>query len=128
MSNTIDRPDSTIDQSVRALAGVASKPSLVALAYALRHPEIWPEQYARVGWHFADCCACAMGLAGAIWPTDFRFTNDGYPEDGYFSATRRVFGLSRADTGRLFSTGYDNVFPVEPFNVADAIDAHLASL
>lgn len=42
----------------------ADKPTLHGLAYALRHPDTWPEGFV---WDYGDCEQCAMGLAHTLW-------------------------------------------------------------
>jgi hypothetical protein len=41
-----------------------SKPSPAALAYILRHKELWPPGFE---FDYSDCCYCAMGLADQLW-------------------------------------------------------------
>jgi len=48
-----------------------SKPSLTALAYALRHRERWPEGFV---WDFGCYGSCAWGLARQLW--DFKEPHD----------------------------------------------------
>lgn len=44
-----------------------SKPSVLGLAYLLRHRELWPTDFV---FDFADCPTCAMGLAVKFWRLD----------------------------------------------------------
>jgi len=64
--------------AIRALRGTVpdlSKPSMAALAYVLRHPQMWPEKYAKRGWCFTDCRQCAMGLTAVLWPHAMQLSN-----------------------------------------------------
>lgn len=54
----------SIDQQVETLWQIADKPSLETLAYALRHPETWPDGFV---WNYSGCTTCAMGLAAELW-------------------------------------------------------------
>jgi hypothetical protein len=84
-------------------------PSLRALAYVLRHPELWPPGFS---WDFArtgDDCGCAIPLSHHLWP-DFSLL-DATP--GTFEA---IF---------LAGSTQDNVL-VTPAVVAGRIADHLA--
>lgn len=42
-----------------------TKPTPEALAYVLRHKELWPADFGP--WMFASCEHCAIGLANKLW-------------------------------------------------------------
>lgn len=97
-------------------------PSLEALSYALRHPEVWPEKYSEAGWHFPSCARCAMGLAHALWPTKISVPDpeDCAPALGITSDQARIFFIVPGhdvctNRGELVKAG----------DIADAIDALL---
>ena len=60
-----DERNRTIDSEVAALAVITDRPNLVALSYALRHPETWPADFV---WDCSTCKTCAIGLALRLWP------------------------------------------------------------
>lgn len=41
------------------------KPSLVSLAYILRNPSMWPQDFT---WNFQYHGQCALGLSDKLWP------------------------------------------------------------
>ena len=55
-----------LNAGIAKLSQIADRPSLVALSYALRHPETWPEDFV---WDYSDCTTCAIGLATRLWPS-----------------------------------------------------------
>lgn len=55
----------TLSPRLAALARISDEPSLVALSYALRHPDTWPDGFQ---WDYGDCRTCAIGLAARFWP------------------------------------------------------------
>jgi len=66
---------SNINDRVKALLAYPSVPGLV---YALRHREVWPENFK---WNFLRNRSCAMGLACKLW----REIPGPFPEDvGHF--------------------------------------------
>jgi hypothetical protein len=70
------------------------RPNLVALSYALRHPETWPEDFV---WDFDNCDACAMGLARELWAS--------IPEvdkDTGATIMARTFAISYTDASIIF--------------------------
>jgi hypothetical protein len=76
---------------------VPNGPSLPALAYVLRHRELWPEGFV---WNFIGCETCAMGLAFQIWPgAGWRPETDG---SSWHIWTSRTFGLSYEEVDRVF--------------------------
>lgn len=91
-----------------------SKPSVRALSWALRHPEMWPKGFA---WNYANCETCAIGIAATLWGVEW-------------GETRTAFGLSWEDDDRIFITAGESrdLDPesVTPDMVADDIDAYLA--
>lgn len=64
-----------------------NKPSLHALSYALRHPEVWPEGFV---WDFGHCDQCAGGLAHALWKSLVPDLDDA---DDNASEMARVFAI-----------------------------------
>jgi hypothetical protein len=60
-----DQKVARLDAEVESLARTTTRPSLHALAYALRHPETWPPDFV---WDYSDCECCAVGLALRLWP------------------------------------------------------------
>jgi hypothetical protein len=95
---------SNLDNRVTALL---AKPSLKGLAYALEHPETWPEAYAAVGWHFNDCRTCAMGLASALWPKSIDTRNT----EGAILTAAETFGISTWQSIVFFAHGNDSTIP-----------------
>lgn len=91
---------------------VDSKPSLRTLAYVLRNPELWPEDFE---FYFPAVPTCAMGLCTRLW--------------GLQSA-QEALDLSHREATHLFGNGH--YFPVlnadvTPEMVADRIDAFVAA-
>lgn len=41
-----------------------AQPSLRALSFILRHPQLWPKDFR---WEFRECTNCAMALAARFW-------------------------------------------------------------
>ena len=128
MSDTTTRPTTSTPilahpDQVRALSDAASTPSLVALSYALRHPETWPEGFV---WAYRDCTSCAIGLSMRLWRLQ-RVPNK------CTSTCAAVWFLMDRDAAyeifiNVWSTfklsGHDDVTPT---HVADAIDTYLAA-
>lgn len=44
-------------------------PTLANLSYLLRHEELWPKKFQRLGWNYRHGPTCAIGLARAYWGT-----------------------------------------------------------
>src|SRR4051812_15081819 len=87
-----------------------SKPSLQALAYILRHRELWPEGFR---WEFTDCTKCAMGLAIRLW----------HIHDSPCTGTMcEYFPISRPEAHHLF-LGYSHP-SITPEMVADRIESY----
>ncbi len=113
MSDVLPRLTTTTHpDQIRALSDAASTPSLVALSYALRHPETWPSDFA---WDFRACDTCAMGLTARLW------------RDATYVG--RAFNIGIGTVHSLFSMDAYGIPPkdVTPTHVADAIDAFLAA-
>jgi len=53
------------DRQVQDIVRLAQKPTLQALAYALRHRDVWPDDFT---WNYSRTDCCAMGLAARLWP------------------------------------------------------------
>lgn len=115
MSETIARTD----DSVRMLAGLTDKPSLVGLSYALRHKETWPEGFV---WDYDDCYTHALGLAWKLWesisiPSCWhvaKFMSIPHEVSRGFFLAAHLFAQVR-------------FHDITPEHVADAIDAYLAT-
>lgn len=131
---------SNLGSRVRDLADISTKPSLIGLAYALRHPETWPEGFV---WDYSECACCAMGLAAELWD---RGAPDSDDSDAMRSWIAREMALPLGEADDIFfglaptvttkvkvgwfrsrmesRTDWDSVYPED---VADAIDSYLAS-
>jgi len=90
-----------------------STPTLRALAYMLRHPETWPENFV---WDYKSCDKCALGLMEQVW--------DVRPMD---------LGVSFEDERDIFfnpcswrSLWFPSFTSVTPRVVAGRIDRYLA--
>lgn len=98
-----------------------SRPSLRALSYLLRRPEMWPTGFA---WYFGSCDTCAMGLAASLW---------GWAHPNTWGAAQRL-DILHSDAIDIFgdvsmgAIGYGPVTHSEitPEMVADRIDQYLA--
>jgi hypothetical protein len=93
-------------------------PSLVGLAYLLRHKELWPKDFV---WSYRTSNKCAIGLASAFWPAVQEF---GRVPFLYWAETQNYFGAGfdgflNVFTERFEGTPYDDV---QPEQVADRID------
>lgn len=114
--------------TVKNLARDMERPNLVALSYALRHPDTWPKDFV---WNYADCDQCAMGLACQLWPNLVLHQKNGAHTD-YLetkSILARIFAMSYKTAVKIFFK-MDKVIggdhkDVMPEDVADAIDAYL---
>lgn len=109
-------------QTVKDLARDMERPNLVALSYALRHPETWPEDFV---WNYSDCGMCAMGLACELWP-QLTLPSSTLSTKSFLA---RTFAMSYKTAVKVFwemhsalQTKLDNVMPDD---VADAIDSYL---
>lgn len=100
--------------ALKALAPVdLSKPSLEALAYLLRHKELWPAGFE---WNFDECDTCAIGLTTRVW-------------DVAVSDMQRTFGLSDELYVRIVGHGaYSVVRKVTANDVATRIDSYLEEI
>lgn len=136
-SETLPRPTADLLPAVRALSDAASTPSLVALSYALRHPETWPEGFV---WEYNNCRKCAMGLAIQLW----HMHANNYASDrqemrrNWKSWAARNFALPLESAEAIFfdtraswklSAPISSLLmgAVTPTHVADAIDAYVAT-
>jgi hypothetical protein len=138
----VEVPGETLDQGVRRLADLGDKPSLAALSYALRHPEMWPKGFE---WDYSFCHSCAMGLTVQLWPhivssypsidsgsnnfylwktklQPFVGISDRRFDDIFMNLNRRLFDPD--ENKSWLATAGD----VKPEYVADAIDAYLATV
>jgi hypothetical protein len=94
-----------------------NKPSIGALAFILRHKELWPKGFV---WDYNACTTCAMGIAQRLWPEQI--------EHGWDTA--KVLGMSRADARRIFEGGDHRLWyrarryieGIRPENIADLLD------
>lgn len=87
----------TAADSIAALKNEADRPSLVALSYALRHPETWPEGFV---WDFHDFHQCAIGLASALWALN-KYKN----REEFTSQAARTFAMPFGEAQRIFWDG-----------------------
>lgn len=128
----------SLAKEIVALSELSDRPSLVALSYALRHPETWPKDFV---WNYSKCTSCAVGLALRLWPDALQLPDGQRAQEtwiaremamGHRDAVHTFFGLARGywavKKRRLwFSTREWTVAwsAVTADHVADAIDAYL---
>lgn len=126
---------------IEALAKTLGTPSLDGLAYALRHPETWPEGFV---WDFSQCDNCAMGLAHALWCKTGSLGED---NNAAVSTSARLLAMPWEEADQIFmntalytstkpkrflgfnigtTSFYIDFEDVTPGMVADAIDAYIA--
>lgn len=79
-----------------ALFGNLNKPSLTALSYVLRHPEMWPAGFT---WDYTYCESCAMGLAHRLWNVALPRMGDSRMGA---SLMAKAFGLGYTPAMRIF--------------------------
>jgi hypothetical protein len=108
------------------IAELLAKPSLAGLAYALRHPDAWPEGFV---WNFYDCRTCAMGMAAQLWASVSRPIRVPAPMERW---TRATFNLSSYEVEMLFGITLPvsldiALHKITPEHVADAIDNYLTT-
>ena len=108
------------------IAELLAKPSLAALAYALRHQETWPEGFV---WNFYNCRTCAMGMAADLWAGVTRPIRAVAPMERWTGA---AFNLSSYEVEMLFGSTLPvslgiALHKITPEHVADAIDNYLTS-
>jgi hypothetical protein len=137
----VEVPGETLDQGVRRLADLGDKPSLAALSYALRHPEMWPKGFE---WDYSFCHSCAMGLTVQLWPDTVSSIPHFDPDSGNFfqwkATLQPLVGINQFKFDDIFMNVNRQLFDpdgnenwkatapyVEPWDVADAIDAYLAT-
>jgi hypothetical protein len=127
-----------LDAEIKALSTISDTPNLVALSYALRHPETWPKDFV---WDYGDCSHCAVGLATRLWNkypeyddnnTTLRINKTWIAREmsmPYREAEKIFFELAptKTITKGFFRTkkvinDYD---AITPDHVADAIDRYL---
>lgn len=120
------------------------KPSLHALSYALRHPDVWPAGFVL---DYSDCDQCAMGLAHELWrhsiPEPHREINVGASRMAhafaipYLEANRIFFAAGEWAPSYSVTEGYlwwkktqrfADFEAVTPEMVADQIDQYLATV
>jgi hypothetical protein len=53
------------NRQVEELDHISEQPTLQALAYALRNPDVWPGDFT---WDYRKTDHCALGLAARLWP------------------------------------------------------------
>ena len=121
MSTRTRTPDAiTMPDVVARVSPIGDTPTLEGLAWALRHPETWPEGFE---WDYRACTSCAMGLAVRLWRDIGIPTTSDVGDALHISsviATRFFIGMKR-DIGATFMSD------VKPHHVADAIDRYLAT-
>jgi hypothetical protein len=122
-----------MDDAVKEMSDIIDKPSLVGLAYSLRHPETWPKGFT---WHYNDCRRCAMGLAATLWQLDQPKPQPGTNQTHHYSWAAREFAIPLGDAMTLFKKvrppfalrhpfARRDIGDVLPEHVADAIDRYL---
>jgi hypothetical protein len=135
---TVDSPASS-----RAAPFTPGREGLRRLAFALRHPETWPDGFV---WNFSYCENCAMGLACQLWMEDAPNFSDADDEHrAYVSFIAHRLAVPFDDVQSLFLSAdwakrtmtkwfglvkIERKFPFEkitPGMVADAIDRYLAA-
>jgi hypothetical protein len=103
---------------------ITDTPSLEALSYALRHPEVWPPDFR---WNYQTFLTCGVGLSQLLWR---KIDDMGTCEPTRIWAARS-FRMPERRALDIFCglAVIHNVMPWEitPEHVADAIDAYLAS-
>jgi|ERR1700691_905373 len=105
-----------------ALPDVNTKPNLAHLSHVLRHRELWPAGFE---WDYRSCKHCAMGLAGRLYAECCH-------KRPTVSSLACSFGIERPVASHIFAGlgGWRGLIfkgLVTPEQVADAIDARLAS-
>lgn len=114
---------------------ILQKPSLEGVAYALRHPGVWPRGFY---WNYSTCHHCAIALAFALWPKIKEIPGYGIVGKDYnrfhLSAVARVFSIPHDDARNIFFDAEDVDGPstikkenVTPEMVAKVIDAYIAN-
>lgn len=109
-----------------------AQPSLRALSFVLRHPQLWPKDFR---WQFRECTNCAMALAARFWAIR------DYIPDSHLAPHQMAtaFNVPQEVARSLFigpaERGLDyeyrpgiRVGDVTPEHVADAIDQFLAGV
>jgi hypothetical protein len=90
-------------------------PSISTLAYVLRHPELWPENFS---WDYSSAPHCAMGLAHRMWPQQI-----GSMETHCVS---QALKFSEQDACRIFIRGNPGFLGIrsrtEPAQIARALE------
>jgi len=87
-------------------------PSLSALSFILRHPELWPDGFE---FDWANCRTCAMGLAASIW---------GDERNHFVQDIKRLFRIPLLEAEEIFCRWTDQRNPT-PADIADRIDKYL---
>jgi len=89
-----------------------NKPTIGALVFALRHPELWPPGFE---WNFNVCETCAIGLAHRMWPKQIQSPS--------LVDVRGALGIDPINAREIFGNGHYNFLAVTPAMVADKLDA-----
>lgn len=109
----------------------STHPTLQNLAFALRHREIWPEDFT---WNYEFCASCAIGLACRIWPQNYHHVRLPPSNLRSLMICARQFDISTKDAETLFFDSrprrtFLNPFPLrsetQPEDVAKAIDRYI---
>jgi hypothetical protein len=112
-----------LTQAKQSLDAGADRPNLVALAYALRHPETWPEGFGP--WDYTKYGTCAVCLVKELW---FRGSYKRFDD----RKMTEVFGISDQASESIFMSADIEAgirWPdVQPDHVAAAIESYLASV
>ncbi len=82
------------------------KPSLHALSYVLRHPDLWPAGFS---WNYNWCHQCAMGLAHQLWKS---FPVGAGDHNAGASVMARAFGIPFTEALKIFY-GHGDWAPVK---------------
>lgn len=95
-----------------------SKPSLRALSYLLKHPELWPKNF---GWEYRYTWSCAIGLAFKYWNIEMKYNL------GIAMNAAEVMEMSESDTNYIFFAGGSAPIslPIQPGMVASDIDYYI---
>jgi len=93
-----------------------NKPTIGALSFMLRHPELWPADFR---WSYTCCATCAMGLAQRMWPHHIQSTDP--------DSVGRAIGLSEHDAAEIFTNAGPGLLrssaSIKPEQIADMLDA-----
>jgi hypothetical protein len=121
-----DGKDFEIDKAgAEAFKRFDREPTLRGLAYALRHPDLWPPSFRE--WDYSHAATCAIGLTNALLRAQEPwFWLSSAPRNNLF----QVYGIDAMTVGRIFfnvgKRRHIGLFAVTPEHVAETIDRVLA--